>query len=150
MISTELYTGHVFQAYELVPTGDRHHGTRLQLRAIGVQFNWTLNQKIAFSAALAGKPLRNSTFRNIAGRCVIGTKSDFSQALNKVEWCEALKHGDLSSLQQGDGKDPMGRTIQSTSMSLLTWKPFGDTFRQLSAITTCHSTKNGKHQSMED
>ena len=33
-ISTELYTGHIFPAYELVPTAD----TRLQLRAIGVQF----------------------------------------------------------------------------------------------------------------
>ena len=37
-ISTELYTGHIFLAYELVPTADRHHCTRLQLRAIGVQF----------------------------------------------------------------------------------------------------------------
>ena len=38
---------------------------------------------------------------------MIGTKSDYSQALNKVEWQEALQHGDLPSLQQGDGKDPM-------------------------------------------
>ena len=38
---------------------------------------------------------------------MIGTKSDYSQALNKVEWQEALLHGDLQSLQQGDGKDPM-------------------------------------------
>ena len=57
-ISTELYTGHIFPAYELVPTADRHHGTRLQIRAIGVHFNWTLNQEVAFSAALTGKPHR--------------------------------------------------------------------------------------------
>ena len=36
---------------------------------------------------------------------MIGTKSDYSQALNKVEWYE--EHGDMNSLQQGDGKDPM-------------------------------------------
>ena len=36
-ISTEFYTGHVFPAYELALTADRHHGTRLELRAI--QFN---------------------------------------------------------------------------------------------------------------
>ena len=28
-ISTELYTGHVFPAYELAPVADRHHGTKL-------------------------------------------------------------------------------------------------------------------------
>ena len=38
---------------------------------------------------------------------MIGTKSDYSQALSKVEWHEALTYGDLSSLQQGDSKDPM-------------------------------------------
>ena len=38
---------------------------------------------------------------------MIGTKSDNWQALNKVEWQEALQHGDLPSLQQGDGKDPI-------------------------------------------
>ena len=37
-ISMELYSGHIFPACELVPTADRHHGTRLQIRAIGVQF----------------------------------------------------------------------------------------------------------------
>ena len=64
-IGTELYTGHIFPAYELVPTAHRHHGTRLQLRAIGVQFNWTLNQEIVFSAAVTGKPLRKTTFLTI-------------------------------------------------------------------------------------
>ena len=50
----------------LVPTSDRHHGTRLQARAIGVQFNWTLSQEVVFSAALTGKPRR----RNKVGLCV--------------------------------------------------------------------------------
>ena len=76
-ISTELYTGHVFPAYELVPTADRHHGTRLELRGIGDQFNWTLNQEIVFSAALTGKPLRKQQFSQYRWeRCAIGTKSD--------------------------------------------------------------------------
>ena len=35
-ISTELYTGHVFPAHKLAPTADRHHGTRIELRAIGI------------------------------------------------------------------------------------------------------------------
>ena len=82
-ISTEFYTGHVFPAYELVPTADRHHGTRLQLRAIGVQFNWSFNQDTVLSAALTGKPLRKQQFSQYCWkRCVIGTKSDYSQALN--------------------------------------------------------------------
>ena len=64
-ISTELYTGHVFPAYELVPTADRHRGT------------------------LTGKPLRKQQFSQYCWkRCVIGTKSDYSQALNKEEWHE--------------------------------------------------------------
>ena len=36
-ISLEYYSGHVFPALELVPIVDRHHGTRLQVRAIGSQ-----------------------------------------------------------------------------------------------------------------
>ena len=107
-VSTELYTGHVFPAYELAPTADRHHGTRLQLRAIGVQFNWMLNQEIVFSAALTGKPLRKQLLTQYCWkRCVIGTKSAYSQALNKVEWREALQHGDKNSLRPVDGKDPV-------------------------------------------
>ena len=34
-ISLEYYSGHVFPTLELVPVVDRHHGTRLQMRAIG-------------------------------------------------------------------------------------------------------------------
>ena len=107
-ISMELYTGHIFPAYELVPTSDRHHGTRLQIRAIGVQFNWTLNQEVVFSAALTGKPRRKQFFSQCCWkRCVIGTKSDYASAVNRVEWQQALQHGDLPSLQQTDSKDPM-------------------------------------------
>ena len=40
-ISTELYTGHVFSAYELAPVADRHHGTKLDVKAIGTHFHWT-------------------------------------------------------------------------------------------------------------
>ena len=46
--------GHIPEAYELVPTADRHHGTRL--------FNWTLNLEVVFSAALTGKPRRKQFF----------------------------------------------------------------------------------------
>ena len=107
-IRTELFTGHIFPVYELVPTADRHHGTRLQLKAIGLQFNWTLNQEIVFSAALTGKPRRKLHFSQYCWkRCVIGTKTDYSPAMNRIEWQQALQHGDLPSLQQGDCKDPM-------------------------------------------
>ena len=107
-VSIEQKTGHAFQAYEMVPTADRHHGARLQLRTIGVQFNWTLNQEIVFSAALTGKPLRKQHFSQYCWkRCVVGTRTDFACTMSKIEWHEALKHGDLNSLQQGDGKDPM-------------------------------------------
>ena len=103
-----LYSGHIFPAYELVPTADRHHGMRLQIRAIGAQFNWTLNQEVVFSAALTGKPCRKLYFSQYCWkRCVIGTKTDYSSALNRVDWQQALQHGDLSSLQQTDSKDPL-------------------------------------------
>ena len=55
-VSWEYYSGHVFPTLELVPVVDRHHGTNLQIRAIGFQFNWTLNQEVVFSSALNGKP----------------------------------------------------------------------------------------------
>ena len=75
---------------------------------------------------------------------MIGTKSDYSQALNKVEWHEALQHGDLNSLQHGDGKDPV-IFCQANNTEYLR-----DIFGQLSAIITCHSTRIGQHQGMED
>ena len=103
-----LYTGHNFPACELDPTADRHQSTRLQIRAIGVQFNWTLNQEVVFSAALTGKPRRKQHFSQYCWkRCVIGTKTDYSSAMNRVEWQQALQHGDLQSLQQANSKDPM-------------------------------------------
>ena len=106
-ISMGYYSGHIFPAYELAPTADRHHGTRLQIRAIGGQFNWALNQEIVFSAALTGKPRRKQSFSQYCWkRCVIGTKFDYASAVSRVDWQQALNHGDLQSLQQADSKDP--------------------------------------------
>ena len=62
--------GRVFPAYELVRTADCHHGTRLQLRAIGVQFNWTLNQEMVFQPHSQASRLGSSNFRNIVGKDV--------------------------------------------------------------------------------
>ena len=102
-ISWEYYTDHLFPALELVPMVDRHHGTRLDLRAIGSQFNWTLNQEVVFSAALTGKPKKKLYFSQYCWkRRVIGTKYDNATAVSKPEWQHALSHGDLQSLQQPD------------------------------------------------
>ena len=77
------------------------------MKAIGTHFHWTLNQEIVFSAALTGKPLRKQQFQQYCRkRCVIGTKSDYAHGLFKEEWSEALRHGDLNSLQV-DRRDPM-------------------------------------------
>ena len=50
-ISLEPYTGHAFPSLEMAPSEHRHHGTMLNMQAIGTNFNWTLNQEIVFSAA---------------------------------------------------------------------------------------------------
>ena len=107
-ISMEYYSGHIFPAYELAPTDDRHHGSRLELRAIGVQFDWTLNQEIVFSAALTDKPRRKQFFSQCCWkRCIIGTKHDSASAVSRPEWQQALSHGDLPGLQQTGSKDPL-------------------------------------------
>ena len=107
-ISLEYYSGHVFPTLELVPVVERHRGTSLQVRAIGFQFNWTLNQEVVFSAALTGKPKKKLYFSQYCWkRCVIGTKYGYAAALSRPEWQHALSHGDLPSLQQEDCKDPM-------------------------------------------
>ena len=133
----QCYTGHIFPAYELVPTADRHYGMRLQIRAIAVQFNWTLNQEVVFSAAL---------------KCVVGTKTDYSSALNRADWQQTLQHGDLSSLQQADSKHPLifcpANSTEYLNVAAYL-EPFGVISGQLNVIITCHSTKNGQHQSME-
>ena len=41
--------------------------TRLQVRAIGSQFNWTLNQEVVFSAASLASQRRSYSSRNIVG-----------------------------------------------------------------------------------
>ena len=105
-ISLEYYSGHVFPILELVPIIDRHHGTMLQLRAIGSQFNWTLNQEVVFSATLTGKPKKLFFSQYCWKRCVIGTKFDYATSLSRPEWQHALSHGDLS-LQQPDCRDPL-------------------------------------------
>ena len=74
-ISTEPYTGHAFLALEVAPAVLR--------KAIGTNFNWTLNQEIVFSAALTGKPLRKQEFQQYCWkRCVIGTSQDCANAFD--------------------------------------------------------------------
>ena len=137
-ISTEPYTGHAFLALKVAPAVLRHHGTRLAMKAIGTNFNWTLSQEIVFSAALTGKPLRKQEFQQYCWkRCVIGTSQDYAHALFKEEWYEALRHGDLGRLQVTHG-DPMifCPITLSISMWLHTWKRFGDMFGRPFAIIT--------------
>ena len=38
---------------------------------------------------------------------MIGTKYDYASAVSRVDWQQALNHGDLLSLQQADRKDPL-------------------------------------------
>ena len=105
-ISMELYTGHVFPAYELIPAADRHHGTPLQIKANRVHFNWTLNQEVVFSSALTGKPKRKESFsQGCWKRCVLGTKSDYASVTSRMDWQQALQHGDLRGLQPIDSRD---------------------------------------------
>ena len=107
-VSWEYYSGQVFPTLELVKVVERHHGTNLQLRALGTQFSWTLNQEVVFSAALTGKPKKKLYFSQYCWkRCAIGTKYDYATALSRPEWQQALSHGDLPSLQQEDCKDPL-------------------------------------------
>ena len=97
-VSWEYYSGQVFSTLKLVQSTERHHGTELQIRALGSQFNWTLNQEVVFSAALTGKPKKKLYFSQYCWkRCAIGTRLDYATALSKQEWQHALYHGDLSS-----------------------------------------------------
>ena len=98
----------MFPTLELVQSAERHHATELQMRALGCQFKWTLNQEVVFSAALTGKPKKKLYFSQYCwNRCAIGTKQDYASALFRQEWQQALYHGDLPSLQQEDGSDPL-------------------------------------------
>ena len=151
-ISTELHTGHAFPACELAPTADRHH-TRIELR-VGTQFNWTLNQEIVFSAALTGKPLRKQQLIQCCWkRCVVGTESDYYHALYKTEWYPALRHGDLISLQQGDGKNPMifcpANNTEYLNVATYLEAFLGYVWPTL-AIITSPSSNTGQYQSMQD
>ena len=155
-ISMGYYSGHIFPAYELAPTDDRHHSTSLELRAIGVQFNWTLNQEIVLSTALTGKPRRKQFFSQYCWkRCIIGSKHDSAMAVSRIDWQQALSHGNLPSLQQAGSKDPLifGPANHTEYLNVAAYLEafWGYVFiyGQLLATTTCHSTKNGEHQSME-
>ena len=100
-VSWESDSAQVFPTLELVQSADRHHGIELQMRALGSQFKWTLNQEVVFSAALTGKPKKKLYFSQYCwNRCAIGTKMDYASALSRQEWQYALYHGDLPSLQQ--------------------------------------------------
>ena len=59
-VSWEHYSGQVFPTLELVQSAERHHGVELQMRALGSQFNWTLNQEVVFSAALTIRSMHKS------------------------------------------------------------------------------------------
>ena len=110
-MSTEPCTGHAFLALEVAPAVLRRHGTKLAMKAIGANFSWTLNQEIAFSAALTGKPLRKQEFQQYCWkRCVIGTSQNYAHALFKEEWYEALRHGGLGRLQATHGDPPANNT----------------------------------------
>ena len=66
-ISWEYYSGHVFTTLGMVPVVERHHGTTLQMRAIGSQFNWTLSQEV--EVVLLAILLEKVCDRNTAGLC---------------------------------------------------------------------------------
>ena len=107
-VSWESYSAQVFPTLELVQSAERYHGTELQVRALGSQFKWTLNEEVVFSAALTGKPKKKLYFSQYCWkRCAIGTKLDYASALSRQEWQHALYHGDLPSLQQEDSSDPL-------------------------------------------
>ena len=152
-VSWEYYSGHVFTTLEMVPVVERHHGTTLQMRAIGSQFNWTLNQEVVFSAALTGKPKKKLYFSQFCWRrCVIGTKHDYAPALSGPEWQYALSHGDLLSLQEEDCNDllifcPANNTEFLNVAAYL--EAFGVTSGQQPLTTTCRRTTNGRQSSME-
>ena len=107
-VSWDSYSAQVFPTLELVQSTERHHATELQMRALGSQLKWTLNQEVVFSAALTGKPKKKLYFSQYCwNRCAIGTKNDYPTALSRPEWQNALYHGDLLSLQQEDYSDPL-------------------------------------------
>ena len=99
----------------------------LQMRAIGSQFSWTLNQEVVFSAALTGKPKKLYFSQYCWKRCVIGTKHDYTPALSRPEWQYALSHGDLPSLQEEDCNDPLIFSPANNTEFLNIWKHFGVT-----------------------
>ena len=71
-------------------------GVQFAVQAMGMNFNWTLNQSMLFSSALTGKPARTEEFNEYCWkRCVIGTGEDYVEATKHPEWEIALQHGNL-------------------------------------------------------
>ena len=82
-----------FRHKEMVPSDKRFVCVRFYAHAMGVDFNWTLNQEMLFSFALTGKPSRKEVFGEYHWRyCVIGTREDYVMATAHNEWVTALKH----------------------------------------------------------
>ena len=90
----EPYSGNPFVTTEIVAASQRRTGVHFHAQAMGIEFNWTLNQKVLFSSALTGKPSRKESFNKYHwDRCVIGTQEDYVMATQHQEWVGALIHG---------------------------------------------------------
>ena len=152
-VSWESYSAQVFPTLELVQSTERHHGTELQMRALGSQLKWTLNQEVVFSAALMGKPKKKLYFSQYCwNRCSIGTKQNYASALSRPEWQNALYHGDLPSLQQEDSSDPLIFSPYNNTefVNVAAYmEAFGATSGRQHLTTTCHRTTNGRQSNME-
>ena len=61
-IKFEEYTGKMLQKTEVTDDRIKHIAIRHMLNAVGVELNWTINQEILFSLAIAGTPVRKPRF----------------------------------------------------------------------------------------
>ena len=84
----------MFVNKEKLPSDQRYICVRFYSPAMGVDFNWTLNQEILFSFALTGKPSRKEALGEYHWNCcVIGSREDYVMANEFGEWVVALQHG---------------------------------------------------------
>ena len=73
----------------MVEASQRHVGAQFHVQAMGVEFNWTLNQEVLFSSARTGKPSRKESFSEYhCDRCLIGNQEDYVMATQHQEWLE--------------------------------------------------------------
>ena len=94
----EPHSGDPFVNQEIVAADQKHIGAHFYAQAMGVEFNWTLNQEVLFSSALTGKPSRKEAFAEYRwGRCVIGNQEDYVPATQHDEWIGALTRQALES-----------------------------------------------------